>query len=315
MLKIFLCEPIHPRALALLKTRAEVFSDPACLGRADAAISRNLRMDAAFLEQCPALKVIGIHGTGTDRVDLAAAAQRGVRVVYAPGENAQSVAELIVGLTLALRGGYIWRTACSANRRSPRHSRCTADRHGAARQNAGPCGRGSIARRAAEMFRRAFGMSIVGYSPSLTEERAACLCIARCTCVREVFARADVVSIGVPLTPQTRGLVGTAELAAGKPGALLVNTARGGVVDEDALYRALTQGPLGAAACDVLAHELRAPACRCCVCPTFWRRRISVQPRTKRCCVLACALWSRSSPCWTAKRPLMNASAQQTGRM
>ena len=54
MLKIFLCEPIHPRALALLKTRAEVFSDPACLGRADAAISRNLRMDAAFLEQCPA---------------------------------------------------------------------------------------------------------------------------------------------------------------------------------------------------------------------------------------------------------------------
>ena len=70
MLKIFLCEPIHPRALALLKTRAEVFSDPACLGRADAAISRNLRMDAAFLEQCPALKVIGIHGTGTDRVDL-----------------------------------------------------------------------------------------------------------------------------------------------------------------------------------------------------------------------------------------------------
>ena len=107
MLKIFLCEPIHPRALALLKTRAEVFSDPACLGRADAAISRNLRMDAAFLEQCPALKVIGIHGTGTDRVDLAAAAQRGVRVVYAPGENAQSVAELIVGLTLALA-----RTAC-----------------------------------------------------------------------------------------------------------------------------------------------------------------------------------------------------------
>lgn len=153
------------------------------------------------------------------------------------------------------------------------------------------------------MFRRAFGMSIVGYSPSLTEERAACLGIARCTCVREVFARADVVSIGVPLTPQTRGLVGTAELAAAKPGALLVNTARGGVVDEDALYRALTQGPLGAAACDVLAHEPPAPGLRCCVCPTFWRRRISGAATDERCCVLACALWSRSSPCWTAKRP------------
>ena len=120
MLKIFLCEPIHPRALALLKTRAEVFSDPACLGRADAAISRNLRMDAAFLEQCPALKVIGIHGTGTDRVDLAAAAQRGVRVVYAPGENAQSVAELIVGLALALaRRVYLADRRAWSNRASP----------------------------------------------------------------------------------------------------------------------------------------------------------------------------------------------------
>ena len=238
MLKIFLCEPIHPRALALLKTRAEVFSDPACLGRADAAISRNLRMDAAFLEQCPALKVIGIHGTGTDRVDLAAAAQRGVRVVYAPGENAQSVAELIVGLTLALaRRVYLAdRMLQTGEALAIADARLTGmELHG---KTLGLVGVGSIARRAAEMFRRAFGMSIVGYSPSLTEERAACLGIARCTCVREVFARADVVSIGVPLTPQTRGLVGTAELAAAKPGALLVNTARGGVVDEDALYRA-----------------------------------------------------------------------------
>lgn len=235
MLKIFLCEPIHPRALALLKTRAEVFSDPACLGRADAAISRNLRMDAAFLEQCPALKVIGIHGTGTDRVDLAAAAQRGVRVVYAPGENAQSVAELIVGLTLALaRRVYLAdRMLQTGEALAIADARLTGmELHG---KTLGLVGVGSIARRAAEMFRRAFGMSIVGYSPSLTEERAACLGIARCTCVREVFAWADVVSIGVPLTPQTRGLVGTAELAAAKPGALLVNTARGGVVDEDAL--------------------------------------------------------------------------------
>lgn len=184
MLKIFLCEPIHPRALALLKTRAEVFSDPACLGRADVAISRNLRMDAAFLEQCPALKVIGIHGTGTDRVDLAAAAQRGVRVVYAPGENAQSVAELIVGLTLALaRRVYLAdRMLQTDEALAIADARLTGmELHG---KTLGLVGVGSIARRAAEMFRRAFGMSIVGYSPSLTEERAACLGITRCTCVQ-----------------------------------------------------------------------------------------------------------------------------------
>ena len=145
-------------------------------------------MDAAFLEQCPALKVIGIHGTGTDRVDLAAAAQRGVRVVYAPGENAQSVAELIVGLTLALaRRVYLAdRMLQTGEALAIADARLTGmELHG---KTLGLVGVGSIARRAAEMFRRAFGMSIVGYSPSLTKERAACLGIARCTCVREVFA-------------------------------------------------------------------------------------------------------------------------------
>lgn len=259
MLNVFLCESIHPRALALLKSRAEVFSNPARLFRADAAISRNLRMDAAFLEQCPALKVIGIHGTGTDRVDLSEAARRGVRVVYAPGENAQSVAELIVGLTLSLA-----RRVYQADRMLQRgEAPAIADARLAGVElygkTLGLVGVGNIARRAAEIFRRAFGMDIVGYSPSLTDARAARLGMARCADVREVFARADVVSIGVPLTPQTRGLVGAAELAAAKPGALLVNTARGGVVDEDALYRALTNGPLGAAACDVFAHEPPAP--------------------------------------------------------
>ena len=102
MLKIFLCEPIHPRALALLKTRLRFFRTPPVWAGPTQPSAETCAWTQLFWEQCPALKVIGIHGTGTDRVDLAAAAQRGVRVVYAPGENAQSVAELIVGLTLAL---------------------------------------------------------------------------------------------------------------------------------------------------------------------------------------------------------------------
>lgn len=254
-MNVFLCEPIHPRALALLQSRAHVFSDRALLAQADAAINRNLHMDDAFLAQCPALKVIGIHGTGTDGVDLAAAAWRGVRVVYAPGENARSVAELIVGLALCLA-----RKICQADRML--HSgvpvACADARlagtelHG---KTLGLVGVGNIAVLAAGMMRAAFSMDVVGYAPSLTDERAAQLGMTRCADVRQVLARADVISIGVPLTPQTRGMIGAAELACVRPGALLINTARGGIVDEDALYDALVHGPLGAAACDVFVQE------------------------------------------------------------
>lgn len=216
-------------------------------------------MDAAFLEQCPALKVIGIHGTGTDRVDLAAAAQRGVRVVYAPGENAQSVAELIVGLTLALaRRVYLAdRMLQTGEALAIADARLTGmELHG---KTLGLVGVGSIARRAAEMFPpcvrhehcRVFAFSdrgtrgMPGYSPLHL-------------CTRGICPGGRCEHRRTPHASDARACrYGGA--CRGKAGALLVNTARGGVVDEDALYRALTQGPLGAAACDVLAHEPPAP--------------------------------------------------------
>lgn len=255
MYKIFLCEYIHPHAYAMLAERAEIISDPARLGECDGAINRNLRMDGAWLEGCPRLKVIGVHGTGLDGVDLEAAARRGIRVVNTPGENAASVAELIVGMALSL------------SRHMPRYDRdlqsgkplisgggSLPGRELAGRVF-GTVGTGSIAQRAVKILTEGFGMAAIGWSPNLTDEKAARMGLRRCASMEEVFREADIVSLSVPLTDTTCGMVNEAVLEKMKPDAILINTARGGLVDEKALYQALVSGKLAGAASDVLCQE------------------------------------------------------------
>lgn len=266
--KVYLCELLHPAALEALSQKAEIVSQEARLSEVDAAINRNLKMDKAWLDRCPNLKVIGIHGTGTDGVDLVEAKRRGIRVVYAPGENADSVAELIVAMALSLA-----RQLPRLDRRIQKGEICL---NGGAIPGQelrgkvfGTIGCGRIGIRAANCFRYGFGMETVGYSPSLTPEKAADLGIGFCRSAEEVFRTADIISISVPLNEQTRGLVGTQMLAQAKPGALLINTARGGIVDEKALYDALVSGRLSGAACDVFASEPPTMENPLCSLPNF----------------------------------------------
>lgn len=254
-MKIFLCEYIHPEARAMLAQRAEIIDDWARIGEADGILNRNLNIDRALIGRCPRLKVIGIHGTGTDGVDLAAARERGICVVNTPGQNAGAVAELIVLLTLELaRKAYLADRAIHAGAPYPTGAAQLrgTELYG---KTLGLIGCGDIALRAAKIFRQGFGMHIIGWSRSLTAEKAAALGIERCETICEVFAKADVVSVGLALNSETRGIIGARELAAARPGCLLINTARGALIDEPALYAALKNGPLGAAACDVLMHE------------------------------------------------------------
>lgn len=255
MYKIYLCEYIHPEAFRMLAEQAEIISDAARLAECDGAINRNLRMDKAWLDKCPKLKVIGVHGTGLDGVDLAEARRRGIRVVNTPGENAASVAELIVTLALML------------SRHVPKFDRdlqagklltnCGGNLAGRelGGQIFGTIGTGNIAEKAVRILTKGFGMEAIGWSPNLTEEKAAKLGLHRCANPEEVFEKAHIVSLSVPLTDTTRGMVNASLLARMKPGAILINTARGGLVDEAALYQALTVGTLGAAGCDVLQQE------------------------------------------------------------
>lgn len=258
-MKVFLCESIHPEALALLKSRAEIVSDWNDLSGVDAIINRNLKLPREVLEQAPDLKVIAVHGTGSDGIDLEYCDAHGITILYVPFQNADSVAELIVTLTLALL------------RKIPLADRLVTS--GKLTQNAPPelfgnelrgktvglIGVGDIARRMSRIMIHGFGCKVIGYDPFFPTEKAAEVGIERRDTPEEVMSQADVISLGVHLSDSTANMINARRLALCKPTAVLVNASRGGVVDETALYHALKNRQLAAAACDVWASEPPTP--------------------------------------------------------
>ncbi len=207
-------------------------------------------VDRAFLEKAPNLRVVGRAGVGVDNIDLEAATERGIPVMNAPAGNTVSAAELAFALLLATA-----RKVAAADR-SVRAGEWDRKRFAGTELRgktlglvgAGRIG-GEVARRA-----RAFGMTVVAHDPYLGEDRAEELGIEPLE-LEEVLERADVVSLHVPLTDTTRGMIGEGELGAMKETAFLVNAARGGVVEEDALARALHSGEIAGAAVDVFENE------------------------------------------------------------
>lgn len=224
------------------------------LADAHALIVRNrTQVTAALLDGAPALSVIGRLGVGLDNIALDACRKRGVRVFPATGANAAAVAEYVIATTLMLLRGAYGASADVARGRWPR----TALSNGreAAGSTMAVIGFGGIGRLVAQLA-RGIGMRVVGYDPQIA---------ADADCWRETGARgmafddalraADVVTLHVPLVESTHNLIGAAQLALLKPHAVLINTARGGVIDEGALGEALAQGRLGGAALDVFADE------------------------------------------------------------
>ncbi len=292
-MKVFLCETIHDKAVELLKANGELVSDWNRIGEVDALITRAIKVGPAEMDRMPNLKVVAVHGTGTDDVDLAEAKKRGIRVVYAPHLNANAVAELSVGLMLA-----VCRKIVEARKLIERFDRnvgpgkdgskkecCDKDVFGNAyygkdgsgnyvksdreRQEeaqallrgselrgktCGLIGFGAIATKVADIVRLGFGMDVAAYSPSLTEERAAEHGCRRAASAEEVLSVADVVCLCLPLTEKSRGLISAERLVLMKEGAILINTSRGPLVDESALYEALKSGKLGGAASDVFCE-------------------------------------------------------------
>lgn len=254
-MKIFLCENIHPKALELLKTRAEIVQDWAQLDQVDGIINRNLKLPREILEKAERLRVIAVHGTGSDGIDLEYCEQHGITIVYVPFQNSDSVAELIVALTLSLL------------RKLPLADRLVTS--GALSENAPPVlfghelrqkvvgliGVGDIARRVARIMKQGFGCHVIGYDPYAFHKEAVELGIEPCADLDDLMRRADVISLGVHYSESTANLINTQRLALCKPTAILVNASRGGVVDENALYRALKDGQLAGAACDVWLQE------------------------------------------------------------
>ena len=262
MAEIVITEFMDETAVAQLAADYEVLYDPAlvdvvddlqgALADAAALIVRNrTRVDAELLARAPRLRVVGRLGVGLDNIDLDACAQRGIEVCPATGANDDAVAEYVVTMALVLlRNAYFAGGAVSAG--SWPRTECMGRE--AAGKRLGLVGVGAIARRTADRA-RALGMEVCGHDPHLPAEDPVWQRIERADSLRALLQTSDVISLHVPLNSDTRHLLDAASLAHCKQGALLINAARGGVVDEVALVDALRDGWLGGAALDVFEHE------------------------------------------------------------
>ena len=222
--------------------------------QADAVLSRQGRVGEAAMAASARLRVVTRHGVGVDDVDLAAAARRGVLVTRAPGSNTAAVAEHTMALLLALlkdlrplgaaieAGG--WRDAATQAR-------------DAAGLRLGLVGYGAVGQAVARLA-AAFGMRARAFDPAAAPGGAMADSLMAGS-LAGLLGGSDAVSLHCPLTPDTRHLIGAAALASLPRGALLVNTARGGLVDEAALLAALDSGQLGGAGLDVTEHEPPPP--------------------------------------------------------
>ncbi len=218
------------------------------LAAAAGAIARaDARVDQALLRRAPGLRVIARTGVGVDLIDVPAATARGIAVVITPEAGAAAVAEGAIGMALHLVKRFGPLTALVREGRWARRAEVpVGDLDGA---TLGVVGYGRIGRRTAALG-AAFGMRILACDP-VSEPPAG----VRCADLGDLAARSDVITLHLPLTEQTRHLVDDAFLARVKPGAVLVNCARGGLADTDAVWRALTAGRLSGVGLDVFDPE------------------------------------------------------------
>lgn len=259
-MKIVLAEKVSPATLAVFQAEPgwEVLTHdqlpnglPAALEDADALVVRSaVQADAALLEHAPKLRVIGRAGVGVDNIDAEAATRRGIVVMNTPGANAVAVAELTIGLMLALARKLPLANATMHAGKWEKKSLQGTELRG---KTLGILGLGRIGLEVARRA-RAFGLEILGTDPFVSAAVARENGITLVP-VEELFAKADYLSLHVGLTPQTAGIVNAKTLATMKKGVRIINCARGELIEDAALVEALKSGQVAGAALDVFAHE------------------------------------------------------------
>lgn len=261
MADIVISEFMDEAAIAAQLKGRDVLYDPklvddpprlhAALKEARAIVVRNrTQVRGALLEAAPQLKVVGRLGVGLDNIDMDACRARGVAVFPASGANDVAVAEYVIAAALVLvRGAYAASAAVAAGQ-WPRNALIGGEAMG---RTLGLIGFGAIARETATRA-RALGMRIVAYDPHLPASDPRWAGAERIS-LEALLASADVISLHVPLTAETRRMIGASALAAMKPSAVIINAARGGIVDEEALAEALRARRIAGAALDVFEQE------------------------------------------------------------
>lgn len=263
---VFLSQPMHATGIERLRESCELIEDihhpiasdaeiEQALRHADAVMIRSMPLGADHIAGAPKLRVIAKHGAGMDSIDIQAATERGIMVANSGDANAFAVAQHAVALMLAVRrdirnvdrlvraGGYQQRETIT-------------DAVGDLWQaTVGLVGLGHIGRHVAQMVGRGFQARVLGFDPMVSAGQAAAIGVEKIEDLPDLLAEADIVSLHLPLNGHTRHLIGEPEFRIMKRSACLVNTARGGVIDEAALVRALEQGVIHGAGLDVFEEE------------------------------------------------------------
>ncbi len=262
-MKILVCDPISPKGIALLQQRPEfeVVVLPKRLSEAELlpvvadavamVVRSETKVTKKVLEAATKLRVVGRAGVGVDNVDVEAATQRGVVVMNTPAGNTITTAELTFTMLLSL-----------ARKVPQAHGTMVAGKWDRKQfQGVELCGKTlgvlGMGRIGTEVAKRAiaFGMRVIGYDPFLTEARAKALGVELATELDDVYSKADFITVHMPVTEQTRGMLNAAAFAKMKPGVRIVNCARGEIIVENDLIAALDSGKVAAAGLDVFIQE------------------------------------------------------------
>jgi len=260
-MRIAILDDIHhayaqTEGVALLRERAEVriftepFGEPSALRGFDALVANRerTRFTRELFAQLPDLRILAQTGNHVYHVDLAAAADHGVIVAKAAGGYSIGAAELTIGLAMALM-----RQIPAQDATVKRGQWCTPRTEVLHGKTLGILGLGNVGRHVARVA-LALGMRVIAWSPRLTDDAAAASGAQRVE-LDELLRASDLVSVHLTLAPDSRGLLDAARLALMKPGAYLINTARGPIVDEAALVGALSEGRIAGAGLDVFDVE------------------------------------------------------------
>ncbi|WP_456371523.1 phosphoglycerate dehydrogenase [Methanocaldococcus sp.] len=260
MVKILVTDPLHEEAIKILEEIGDVeiatgLSKEELLEKirdVDVLVVRSgTKVTRDVIEKAEKLKVIGRAGVGVDNIDVDAATEKGIIVVNAPDASSISVAELTMGLMLAAARNIPQATASLKRGEWDRKRFKGIELYG---KTLGVIGLGRIGQQVVKRA-KAFGMNIIGYDPYIPKEVAERLGVELVDDINELCRRSDVITLHVPLTPKTKHIIGKEQIALMKKNAIIVNCARGGLIDEKALYEALKNKKIRAAALDVFEEE------------------------------------------------------------
>ncbi len=255
MYKVYLNDHIAQSAVERLEKKVQIVNNFDHPEELDAIIVRQQFCPRSVIEKAEKCKIIQMHGVGLERIDTEAAREFGIPVKNCPNGNAESVAELVLALALALSRKLKFIDKGVQEGRFAEFGLPETVGNEVSNKTLGLVGSGKIARLVASLFKTAFNCKILCYNKYLSKEEAQELGFEKIGSLEELLKVSDIVSVHVPLTDETKKMFGPGIFDNANHNLLFINTARGGIVDETVLYKALTEGKIKAAAMDVFEKQ------------------------------------------------------------